>query len=175
MQSMFTSIARPSTSRALLAASSRRAFHTGKPSAAAVVADKTAQIHEYVPGGPVLRGGVNDAHKFPEPHKSHGSYHWQFERLLSVALIPITISTFAVAPSAHPILDGVLGASLIIHSHIGFDSCLVDYLHERKFPRVGPAASWALRAATVGALFGVYEFNTNDVGLTELIRKTWNA
>jgi len=63
-----------------------------------------------------------------------------------------------------PILDGILGVSLIVHSHIGFDSIIVDYVHTRKFPLAGPIAAWALRAATGLAVWGVYEFNTNDVG-----------
>jgi len=90
-----------------------------------------------------------------------------------------------------PILDGILGVSLIVHSHIGFDSIIVDYVHTRKFPLAGPIAAWALRAATGLAVWGVYEFNTNDVGtynlkswsecladwigLTELVKRTWTA
>jgi hypothetical protein len=42
---------------------------------------------------------------------------------------------------------------------------LVDYLHKRKFPIFGPIATWTLRTATVGVLVGVYQFNTNDIGM----------
>lgn len=63
-----------------------------------------------------------------------------------------------------PVVDGILAVSLIIHSHIGFDSIVVDYLHPRKFPVIGPMATWALRGLTGLAVWGVYEFNTNDVG-----------
>ena len=66
--------------------------------------------------------------------------------------------------SANPILDGILSVSIILHSHIGFDSCLVDYLHPRKFPVIGPLAKWVTRILTGGALYGLYEFNTNDIG-----------
>jgi hypothetical protein len=71
---------------------------------------------------------------------------------------------------------------------------LVDYVHKRKFPVLGPVATWTLRTATVGVLVGVYQFNTNDIGtlslrsalchdnelpsyigLTELIAKVWAA
>ena len=45
-----------------------------------------------------------------------------------------------------------------------FDSVLVDYLHKRKFPVIGPLMTWLLRGATVATLVGVYQFNTNDVG-----------
>ena len=55
----------------------------------------------------------------------------------------------------------------------GFDQIFVDYLHDRKFPIIGPACRWGLRVATLGVLVGVYEFNTNDVGLTERTSLLW--
>ncbi|KZT64694.1 putative mitochondrial inner membrane protein [Daedalea quercina L-15889] len=129
----------------------------------------------YVPGGPIYRGTVNDPTTFPPPSKTHGSYHWAFERLLSAGLVPLTVAAFATSSSSYPLLDGILGVSLVMHSHIGFDSVVVDYLHPRKFPILGPVMTWTLRAATVGVLVGVYQFNTNDIGLTELIAKVWHA
>ncbi|KZT03108.1 mitochondrial inner membrane protein [Laetiporus sulphureus 93-53] len=129
----------------------------------------------YVPGGPIYKGTVNDATTFPPPSKTHGSYHWDFERLLSAGLVPMTIAAFVTSPSNYPLLDGLLGITLVMHNHIGFDAALVDYLHPRKFPILGPTVSWILRATTVGVLVGVYQFNTNDIGLTELIAKVWHA
>lgn len=41
---------------------------------------------------------------------------------------------------------------------------VVDYVHKRKFPVLGPILTWTLRSATVGVLVGVYQFNTNDIG-----------
>lgn len=41
---------------------------------------------------------------------------------------------------------------------------IVDYLHPRKFPIIGQIAKWGLRLLTSGALVGVYQFNTEDVG-----------
>lgn len=108
----------------------------------------------------MLPGTVNDATTFPPPNRAHGSHHWAFERLLSVALIPLTASTFALSSSVNPVLDGVLAVALVIHSHIGFDSMVVDYLHERKFPVIGKIAKWGLRGLTATVLVGVYTFNT---------------
>jgi len=129
----------------------------------------------YVPGGPIYKGTVNDPTTFPPPSKTHGSYHWAFERLLSAGLVPLTVAAFVTSGSSYPMLDGILGVSLVMHSHIGFDSIVVDYLHPRKFPILGRVLTWTLRATTVGVLVGVYQFNTNDIGLTELIAKVWNA
>lgn len=133
----------------------------------------------------ILKGTVNDATSFPTANKAHGSYHWAFERVLSASLIPVMGAAAVSSGSAYvsfpvplilpppfflliltsqPIVDGILAVSLIIHSHIGFDSIVVDYLHPRKFPVIGPIATWMLRGLTGLAVWGVYEFNTNDVG-----------
>jgi len=129
----------------------------------------------YVPGGPVYKGTVNDATEFPPSSKSQGSYHWAFERLLSASLIPLTAAAFVTSGSHYPVLDGLLCVGLVMHSHMGFDSLLVDYVHKRKFPILGPLSTWTLRVTTVAVLVGVYQFNTNDIGLTELITKVWRA
>ncbi|TFK59588.1 hypothetical protein BDN72DRAFT_851194 [Pluteus cervinus] len=143
----------------------------------AVVQARTASTNTttYVPGGPIYKGTVNDPTDFPTPSRTHGSHHWAFERLLSAGLVPLTVAAFATSGTNYPILDGILGVSLVMHSHIGFDSCLVDYVHKRKFPILGPLSTWTLRSATVAALVGIYQFNTNDIGLTELIAKVWMA
>ncbi|KAG8922736.1 membrane anchor subunit of succinate dehydrogenase, Sdh4 [Tulasnella sp. 418] len=151
-------------------------LHSAKPlKASAQVPEIGSETYPYVPGGPVLPGTVNDATKFPPPNKSHGSYHWAFERLLSASLVPITAASMALSSSPYPVLDGILAISLVVHSHIGFDAMLVDYVHERKHPKSGVLAKWGLRAATATVLVGVYQFNTTDVGLTELIKRVWNA
>ncbi|KAJ3572293.1 hypothetical protein NP233_g3174 [Leucocoprinus birnbaumii] len=150
----------------------RAALRTALPQARSA---SDAAEFKYVPGGPIYKGTVNDPTTFPPPSRVHGSYHWAFERLLSASLVPLTAAAFITSTTAHPILDGLLGVSLIVHSHIGFDSCVVDYLHPRKFPILGPVSTWTLRAATVATLVGIYQFNTNDIGLTELITKVWAA
>ncbi|KAG9120875.1 membrane anchor subunit of succinate dehydrogenase, Sdh4 [Ceratobasidium sp. 392] len=155
------------------------AFHAARKNnaepAAGLSKNENFPVFPIIPGGPVLEGSVNEPTTFPEPNRMHGSHHWAFERLLSVALVPMTVSAFAVSPTAYPILDGVLAISLVVHSHIGFDSCVVDYVHSRKFPRIGPIVKWGLRLATTGALVGIYQFNTEDIGLTELVRRAWHA
>ncbi|KAF8738574.1 hypothetical protein AX14_011055 [Amanita brunnescens Koide BX004] len=135
----------------------------------------TSDVSRVVPGGPIYEGTVNDPTPFPPSSRAHGSYHWAFERLLSAGLVPMTIAAFATSGTQHPVLDGLLGVSLIVHTHIGFDSILVDYLHKRKFPVLGQVTTWTLRTATVATLVGIYQFNTNDIGLTELIAKVWAA
>ena len=67
----------------------------------------------------IYRGTVNDAVPYPPPSKTHGSYHWAFERILSAALVPITAAAAVTTGSQYPLIDAILGVSLVIHSHIG--------------------------------------------------------
>ena len=80
----------------------------------------TAQRRILPPGPQVIRGGVNDPAPVPPPHPTEGSYHWVFERLIGVGLVPLTVIPFA-AGSLNPTMDALLCASILIHSHIGFE------------------------------------------------------
>ncbi|KAN0061187.1 membrane anchor subunit of succinate dehydrogenase, Sdh4 [Thecaphora frezii] len=141
-----------------------RGFQTGKPHSAVAASRQ----------GSYVKGTVNDPTTYPEPNPVHGSYHWTFERLLSVALVPI-VGAGMVKHGSSGLLDGTLALSLIVHSHIGFDVITSDYLHKRKFPILGPSVKWTLRAASLAALYGLYEINTNDVGLSEFVARAWTA
>jgi succinate dehydrogenase (ubiquinone) membrane anchor subunit len=72
-------------------------------------------------------------------------------------------------------LDATLGGLLIAHSHIGLGACITDYIPKRKYGVLHDASVWALYAGTALAVYGLYEYETNDVGLSETIRKIWNA
>lgn len=79
----------------------------------------TSQRNILPPGPQVIQGTVNDPAPVPKPSPLHGSYHWTFERVLSIGLIPLTITPFA-AGSLNPTLDAVLIFTVILHSHFGF-------------------------------------------------------
>jgi len=135
----------------------------------------SSAAYQYVPGGPILKGTVNEPTTFPPSSKTHGSYHWAFERLLSASLVPLTVAAAVSSGSQYSLIDGLLGISLVMHSHIGFENIRIDYIHARKFPLLGPITKWAIRGLTTGAVFGIYQLNTNDIGLCELIAKLWHA
>ncbi|CCU82774.1 succinate dehydrogenase membrane anchor subunit / SDH4 [Blumeria hordei DH14] len=122
----------------------------------------------------MIQGTANDAAPVPNPEPNHGSYHWTFERLISAGLVPLTLAPFA-AGSLNPALDAVLCATILIHSHIGFESVLTDYVPKKRLPKTRAVSWWALRAATVAVGVGLYEFETNDVGVTEAIKRIWRA
>jgi len=77
--------------------------------------------------------------------------------------------------SSYALVDALLGVSLVMHSYIGFESIRIDYLHPRKFPVIGPITNWTVKFLTGLSVYGVFMFNTNDIGLCELIAKLWHA
>jgi succinate dehydrogenase (ubiquinone) membrane anchor subunit len=42
-------------------------------------------------------------------------------------------------------------------------------------PKFYSLCNWLLRAFTLTTAVGLYEFETNDVGVTEALRRIWNA
>ncbi|KAJ1672539.1 membrane anchor subunit of succinate dehydrogenase, Sdh4, partial [Spiromyces aspiralis] len=108
-----------------------------------------------------------------EPKKLSGSYHWVYERTLTVLLVPL-VGTAAFY-GAHPINDLMLGIAVPLHVHMGMESVLIDYFHSRRWPRFGPSLTWLLRLTTLLALYGCWKINTEDVGVTEYTKRLWNA
>ncbi|KAK3341290.1 CybS-domain-containing protein [Lasiosphaeria hispida] len=119
-------------------------------------------------------GSVNDPAPVPAPSPSHGSYHWTFDRLVAASLIPLTITPFA-AGSLNPAMDAFLCATILIHSHTGFQQIIIDYVPTRRVPRTRKLFTWGLNAATAVVGLALYEFETTDVGITEAIKRVWSA
>jgi succinate dehydrogenase (ubiquinone) membrane anchor subunit len=71
--------------------------------------------------------------------------------------------------------DAILCGAILIHSHIGFEALITDYLPAKRVPKTRKLFDWGLKAGTVVVAIGLYEFETNDVGLTEAIHRIWTA
>jgi succinate dehydrogenase (ubiquinone) membrane anchor subunit len=71
--------------------------------------------------------------------------------------------------------DAIFCGAILIHSHIGFEAMVIDYIPAKRLPKTRVVFWWGLRAATVLVGVGLYEFETNDVGLTEAIKRIWTA
>lgn len=102
-----------------------------------------------------------------------GAFHWNMERGAAVALIPLMTTQFIYG--AHPVVDGFFGVVLPYHIYMGFDSCITDYIPKRVYPRLHKAANWTLGGTTGLVMWGCYEFNTNDIGITEFFQRLFAA
>jgi hypothetical protein len=54
-------------------------------------------------------------------------------------------------------------------------SVIIDYIPTKRLPKTRKFMWWVLRAATLSVAVGLYEFETNDVGVTEAIKRIWKA
>jgi len=52
---------------------------------------------------------------------------------------------------------------------------IIDYIPIKTYPIMRKAFNWLLNIATVVVGIGFYEFETNDVGVTEAIKRIWHA
>lgn len=102
----------------------------------------------------------------------HGSYHWTYERALSLTTLPLVVG--GMFYSGNSIIDFGLATVLPLHCHIGFSAIITDYLPRRKFPVIYPIAYSLLLIGTGAAMFGLYSFNTNDVGISQGIKNIYN-
>lgn len=119
-------------------------------------------------------GTVNDPVKLPKPDAFHGSYHWSFERLIATSLVPLVVMPLSTGHLS-PVLDAVLGGLLVTHCFIGLQSCIIDYIPKRKFPK-GHKVSMGLALIGSGVAFwGVYELETKEEGLCGAAAKIWHA
>ncbi|KAI3628183.1 membrane anchor subunit of succinate dehydrogenase, Sdh4 [Malassezia furfur] len=165
----------PSQAYMRVLASGVRGFHAARPAAVGVSKPRAFGGDRIYPSsGSYIQGTVNDPTQYPSPDRYHGSYHWAFERLVSVSLVPLC-AVAAVKHGMSGAVDGALSVALLLHSHMGFENVLTDYVEKRKFPIAAPITTWFVRALTVATGIGLYEFNTNDIGLTELVAKLWTA
>lgn len=130
------------------------------------------KLKEQPPGYVV--GTVNDAYVPPEPDHFHGGYHWTYEKIITIAMIPLFITPFA-AGAEYPLVDSIFSVLLVFHCRAGFESCIIDYIPKRVYGVWHKMALYLLDAATGLSLYGVYVLETENNGIFDLIQKLWGA
>lgn len=119
-------------------------------------------------------GTVNDAVKIPPMDFYKGSYHWDYERIVAVSMVPLALAPFVIGIE-HPYIDAIFSILLLIHCRYGFQSCIIDYIPERRFGIWHKMAMWALDLGSWLALYGVYVIETEANGLFALVCHIWGA
>lgn len=128
------------------------------------------------PGG--VEGTVNDAYKPPMANFSEGSFHWDYERIAAASLIPLVTVPLYIGLTGGivpPLLDAALCSVLLIHAQYGFSSCIIDYIPKRKFGVWHNLAMYLLYGGTATGLYGVYQLETENNGIVDLIRRLWTG
>lgn len=125
-----------------------------------------------VPGN--IIGSVNDAYVPPPGDISVGAFHWLYEKLVVVGMIPLVVFPF-IAGVDYPLFDAALGTLTLLHSRYGLQSCIIDYIPLRKFGFWHKMAMFLLNIGTAVSLYGIYVIETEYNGLCDLIHKLWTA
>lgn len=119
-------------------------------------------------------GTVNDAYKIPLVSHYEGSYHWTYERILAMSLLPLSVFQYG-AGCDYPLVDTAFCLTLLFHAHSGFKSCIIDYIPERVYGFWHRAASRLLSLGSFVAMYGIYVLETTENGLFDLVSRVWGA
>lgn len=122
----------------------------------------------------IIVGTVNEPTKIPLVSYYEGSYHWVYEKIITVGLIPLSLVPF-FAGVEHPMIDSIFSIGLLFHIHAGLKSCIIDYIPERVWGFWHRFAGKLLTLGTFVAMYGVYVLETANNGLYDLISKLWQA
>lgn len=76
-----------------------------------------------------------------------------------------------VAPNR--LVDLAIGILFPLHCHLGFSAIITDYLPKRKFPTVYPITMLLLYAGTAATIYGLFQYNTKEVGICEGMARLW--
>lgn len=119
-------------------------------------------------------GTVNDAYQPPDPNQYHGSYHWAYERIVAMSLVPMTAVPFIFGTDM-PLFDAFYCLTLLFHCHSGFKACIIDYIPERVYGVWHKVASRLLTLGSGVAIYGIYLLETVENGLFDFLAKLWGS
>ncbi|RLV93563.1 Succinate dehydrogenase ubiquinone cytochrome b small subunit mitochondrial [Spathaspora sp. JA1] len=130
---------------------------------------------ELIPQPPgYIVGTVNDAYIPPPTAHIEGSYHWTYERAITVGMVPLMMTPFVVGID-FPMVDATLSTLLLWHCHAGFKSCIIDYIPKRVYGIWYKISCWLLTTGTFVGMYGIYVMETSSNGLFDLVSKIWSA
>lgn len=127
------------------------------------------------PGG--VKGTVNDNLVHPKVDKFHASYHWNFEKVIAVGLIPLVSMSLINGGSLSTFIDLGLSYTLLMHCYVGFQSCIIDYIPKRVYGVWHNRAMYLLTLGSLLSIIGIYDMNFNEKnsGTVGLTSKLWSA
>lgn len=119
-------------------------------------------------------GGPNEAFVPPPLDHMHGSYHWSYEKVTTVAMVPLMMTPFVMGVHL-PLVDSLFSTLLLVHCKAGFQSCIIDYIPKRVYGIWHSVAMRLLDLGTFLGMYGVYLLETDSNGLFDFVTKMFSA
>lgn len=126
------------------------------------------RLREQPPGHIV--GTVNDAYEIPLVSPYESNYHWTYERMLAMGLVPMAAFPFFMGVE-FPYVDTAFCLSILFHAHCGIKSCIIDYIPERVYGFWHKAACNLLTFGSFVSMYGIYVLETAENGLFDFISR----
>lgn len=106
-----------------------------------------------------------------------GRFQEDYEKIAKYTLIPLTLIPFYTVSQGiplNPMVDATLSIFFLMYTHYGFSSLIYQKVPKEKYPRWHDTSLWTLYTSSFVALCGIYEIETENNGLVDLITKIWN-
>lgn len=106
-----------------------------------------------------------------------GTYKGDYERIIKYTLIPLTAIPFYTSYAGialHPMIDATIAVSFLWYCHYGFSSLIIDKIPKDKYSKTHKVSMWSLYTATFLSMCGIYELETENNGVVDLIKGLWN-
>ncbi|CCD22273.1 succinate dehydrogenase membrane anchor subunit SDH4 NDAI_0A01150 [Naumovozyma dairenensis CBS 421] len=133
----------------------------------------------FLPVLPQKAGGVtgspNDAYIPPKMNKFEGSYHWWLEKVFAVTSLPLVTVAAVTSGPLSTTCDSLLSVGLLGYCYMEFHSCITDYISKRVYGKYHNYALYLLGAGSVVSLFGIYKLETENNGITGLVKGWWKG
>ncbi|KAI8401111.1 CybS, succinate dehydrogenase cytochrome B small subunit [Nakaseomyces glabratus] len=116
-------------------------------------------------------------YKCEQPTQPEDSFQNDYHKYINYTLLPLTVGTFGsviYTGEVHPMLDFTISSLFLFSTHYHFTSLILDYIPKEKFKRLHKMAMYLLYSATGFGLFGIYELETSNNGVVDLVRKLWS-
>lgn len=125
------------------------------------------------PGG--VTGTANDSYKPPTINKFEGSIHWWIEKGFNITSIPLVTAAFLTTGPLSTVTDSILAVSILGYSYLEFQSCIADYITLSVYGKWHNYALYLLGAGSTLSLFGIYKLETENDGVTGLVKQMWKT
>ncbi|CAL9737379.1 mitochondrial import inner membrane translocase subunit Tim18p [Monosporozyma servazzii] len=106
-----------------------------------------------------------------------GTFKGDYQRIIKYTLIPLSAIPFYTSYAGialHPMIDTTIAVSFLWYAHYGFSSLIIDKIPKDKYSKGHRATMWTLYTSTFLGMCGIYELETENNGVVDLITRIWN-